>query len=91
MSREPRFTCIGNVRGLGAMLAVELVRDRASHAPAPDLARKVVNRAAELGLIILTCGHYANVLRVLVPLTVSLETADEGISILERAIEESLH
>jgi 4-aminobutyrate aminotransferase / (S)-3-amino-2-methylpropionate transaminase / 5-aminovalerate transaminase len=90
MFRDPRFTCIGNVRGLGAMLAVELVRDRASQEPASDLARKVVNKAASLGLIILTCGHYANVLRVLVPLTASLELVDEGISILERALEESL-
>jgi 4-aminobutyrate aminotransferase-like enzyme len=72
------------------MLAIELVRDRASLEPASDLARKVVIKAADLGLIILTCGHHANVLRVLVPLTVSLEVVDEGISILERALDESL-
>jgi len=90
MYRDPRFTCIGNVRGLGAMLAVELVRDRASREPASDLARKVVIKAADLGLIILTCGHHANVLRVLVPLTASLEVVDEGISILERALDDSL-
>ena len=90
MYRDPRFTCIGNVRGLGAMLAIELVRDRASREPASDLARKVVIKAADLGLIILTCGHHANVLRVLVPLTASLEVVDEGISILERALEELL-
>jgi 4-aminobutyrate aminotransferase len=93
MYRDPRFNCIGNVRGLGAMLAMELVRDRNSHEPEPasDLARKVVIKAADLGLVILTCGHYANVLRVLVPLTASLEVVDEGISILERALDESLH
>jgi len=90
MSRDLRFPCISTVRGLGAMLAIELVRDRASHEPASDLARKVVLRAADLGLIILACGQHANVLRVLVPLTASLEAVDEGISILERALEESL-
>ncbi|MGO9604462.1 MAG: 4-aminobutyrate--2-oxoglutarate transaminase [Candidatus Binataceae bacterium] len=87
LAMHQRLGCIGEVRGLGAMLAIELVRDRATREPAPDLARKTVLKAAELGLIILSCGLYANVLRVLVPLTVPLETADEGMSILERALE----
>jgi 4-aminobutyrate aminotransferase/(S)-3-amino-2-methylpropionate transaminase len=91
MSQDARFPCIGNVRGLGAMLAVELVRDRASREPASELARKTVLKAAELGLVILSCGHYANVLRVLVPLTAPLELVDEGMSILERALDESSH
>ncbi|MGO9452217.1 MAG: 4-aminobutyrate--2-oxoglutarate transaminase [Candidatus Binataceae bacterium] len=87
LAMHQRLGCIGEVRGLGAMLAIELVRDRATREPAPDLARKTVLKAAELGLIILSCGLHANVLRVLVPLTVPLETADEGMSILERALE----
>ena len=90
MSRDPRFTCIGDIRGIGAMLAIELVRNPATREPATELARKVVLNAAELGLIILTCGHHANVLRVLVPLTASLELVDEGMSILERALERAL-
>jgi len=90
MSRDPRFTCIGNVRGLGPMLAIELVRDRQTREPASNLARKVVLRAADLGLVILACGLHANVLRVLIPLTAPLELAEEGISILERALEQSL-
>jgi len=90
MSRDPRFTCIGDVRGLGAMLAIELVRDRQTREPATDLARQTVLKAADLGLVILACGLYSNVLRVLVPLTASLELAEEGLSILERALEESL-
>ncbi len=89
MSRDPRFGCIGNVRGLGAMLAIELVRNRESREPATELARKTLLRAAELGLIILSCGQGANVLRVLVPLTASLELIDEGLSILERALDEA--
>jgi len=89
MARDPRFGCIGDVRGLGAMLAIELVRERGSREPATDLARRTVLKAAELGLIILACGQHSNVLRVLVPLTASLETVDEGLSILERALEEA--
>ena len=90
MHRDPRFACIGHVRGVGAMLAIEMVRNRDTCEPATELTRKVVLKAADLGLIILACGHYANVLRVLVPLTVPLEQVDEGISILERAIDEAL-
>jgi 4-aminobutyrate aminotransferase/(S)-3-amino-2-methylpropionate transaminase len=90
MSQDSRFGCIGDVRGLGAMLAIELVRDRESREPATDLARKTVLKCADLGLVILACGLYSNVLRVLVPLTASLELAEEGISILERALEQSL-
>jgi 4-aminobutyrate aminotransferase/(S)-3-amino-2-methylpropionate transaminase len=89
MSRDPRLECIGDVRGLGAMLAIELVKDRASRAPAPEMARATVMRAAERGLILLSCGVYANVLRVLVPLTAQLELVDEGMSILEAALLDS--
>ncbi len=89
MSRDSRLECIGDVRGLGAMLAIELVKDRATDAPAPELARATVIRAAERGLILLSCGVYGNVLRVLVPLTAQLELVDEGISILEAALLDS--
>jgi 4-aminobutyrate aminotransferase len=89
MARDPRFGCIGDVRGLGAMLAIELVKERGSREPATDLARRTVLKAAQFGLIILACGQHSNVLRVLVPLTASLETVDEGLSILERALEEA--
>ncbi len=91
MARGARFAeCIGEVRGLGAMLAIELVANRQSREPATDLARKTVLKAADLGLIILSCGQNANVLRILVPLTASMETVDEGISLLERALEAAM-
>ncbi len=86
MQRDPRFGCIGDVRGLGAMLALELVRDRASRAADPELTRRVVLAAAERGLVILSCGLSANVIRILVPLTAPLEQVDEGMSILEEAL-----
>ena len=86
MQSDARFNCIGDVRGIGPMLAVEFVKDRASKEPAPELARRITARAAERGLIVLGCGIYANVVRVLMPLTMSLEVADEGLGILEASM-----
>ncbi|HYL60430.1 MAG TPA: 4-aminobutyrate--2-oxoglutarate transaminase, partial [Candidatus Acidoferrales bacterium] len=80
------FDCVGDVRGLGAMLAIELVKDRATREAAPDLAKQLALRAAERGLIILTCGIYGNVVRILVPLIAPLEFVDEGLSLLEQAL-----
>ncbi len=85
-----RFDEIGDVRGLGAMLAMELVKSRSTMEPAPELARAVVTRAAERGLVIITCGIYANVVRVMVPLTAPLEMVDEGMSILASALEDAV-
>jgi 4-aminobutyrate aminotransferase / (S)-3-amino-2-methylpropionate transaminase / 5-aminovalerate transaminase len=85
-----RFDVIGDVRGLGAMLAMELVKNRDTMEPAPDLARAVVMRAAARGLVIITCGIYANVVRVLVPLTAPLEMVDEGMSMLAGALEDAV-
>jgi 4-aminobutyrate aminotransferase/(S)-3-amino-2-methylpropionate transaminase len=81
-----RFPIIGDVRGLGAMLAVELVRDRATREPAPELAKRLAISASERGLILLTAGIYANVIRILAPLTASPEMMDEGMTILEQSI-----
>ena len=72
------------------MLAMELVKDRTSREPNPELARAVTAKAAERGLIVLTCGIHGNVIRVLVPLTASLEIVDEGIAILEHALADSI-
>ena len=83
-----RFPFIGDVRGLGAMLAIELVRDRASREPAPELASRLAKRASERGLILLTVGIYANVIRILAPLTASPELMDEGLTILEHALKD---
>jgi 4-aminobutyrate aminotransferase/(S)-3-amino-2-methylpropionate transaminase len=83
-----RFPFIGDVRGLGAMLAIELVRDRATREPAPELASRLAKRASERGLILLTAGIYANVIRILAPLTASPELMDEGLTILEHALKD---
>ena len=61
---------IGDVRGLGAMVAFELSQERRSaHQPDADLAKRIVAEAARRGLILLTCGTWGNVVRILVPLT----------------------
>jgi 4-aminobutyrate aminotransferase-like enzyme len=81
-----RFPLIGDVRGLGAMLAIELVRNRATKEPAPELASRLAIRASDRGLILLTGGIYGNVIRILAPLTASPELMDEGMTILEHSL-----
>ena len=82
------FGCIGEVRGLGAMVAVELFDDEARQKPAAELTKALVARCAEQGLIMLPCGVYGNVIRILVPLTASDEIVDEGMDIIEHSLEE---
>jgi 4-aminobutyrate aminotransferase len=81
-----RFEAIGEVRGLGPMLALELVTDRETREPAGALAAKVVERAFERGLLLLLCGLYANVVRLLPPLTIADEDADAGLELLEESL-----
>jgi 4-aminobutyrate aminotransferase/(S)-3-amino-2-methylpropionate transaminase len=73
---------IGDVRGLGSMIAIELFKGGDLHQPDADLAKKLAAEAAKRGLILLTCGTYANVVRVLVPLVASDAILDEGIAIM---------
>jgi 4-aminobutyrate aminotransferase/(S)-3-amino-2-methylpropionate transaminase len=87
---QERWDAIGHVRGLGAMLAIELVRDRESKAPAADLASRVVEQAAERGLLLLKSGIYGNCIRVLVPLVISDVELDEALDVWEQALEATL-
>ncbi|WP_117236909.1 4-aminobutyrate--2-oxoglutarate transaminase [Thermus sediminis] len=87
---QERFLQVGEVRGLGPMVALELVRDRKSKEPAPELAQAVLEAARDRGLILLKAGMYGNVLRILVPLVASLEEAQEGLRRMEEALEASL-
>jgi 4-aminobutyrate aminotransferase / (S)-3-amino-2-methylpropionate transaminase / 5-aminovalerate transaminase len=89
-SWQERWPAVGDVRGLGAMLAIELVRDPASKAPAPDLASAVVEAAAERGLLLLKSGIYSNCIRVLLPLVVSDAEVDEALGVWEAALESAL-
>ena len=73
---------IGDVRGLGAMVAIELFEEGDRARPDTDLTRRVVAEAARRGLILLSCGNYGNVIRILVPLTASDALLDEGLRML---------
>ena len=79
---------IGEVRGLGAMIAIELFEDGDLARPAAALTSQIVARAREKGLILLSCGTYYNVLRVLVPLTVEDELLERGLAILGECFDE---
>jgi 4-aminobutyrate aminotransferase len=81
-----RVPQVGDVRGLGPMCALELVEDRESKRPAPALAKATVAAALDGGLILLSCGLYGNVVRVLVPLVISDEDLARGLDILEEAL-----
>ena len=81
-----KHTAIANVRGLGAMMAIELCNGGDLHAPDPDLTKRLVLEAMRRGLILLSCGTYGNVIRILVPLTASDATVDEGLDIIDAAL-----
>jgi 4-aminobutyrate aminotransferase len=81
-----RVPSVGEVRGLGPMLALELVEDRATKAPAGELAAATVARARERGLVLLTCGLYGNVVRILVPLVIADDDLERGLEILEDSL-----
>jgi 4-aminobutyrate aminotransferase/(S)-3-amino-2-methylpropionate transaminase len=80
-----RHPAIADVRGLGAMIAFELCEDGDPAKPAPELTRRLTARARELGLILLSCGVYGNVVRILVPITAEDAVVDEGLAILGQA------
>ena len=82
-----KVPAIGDVRGLGAMVAIELFENGDVHRPDAALTKKVVAEAARRGLILLSCGTYGNVIRILVPLTASDELLQEGLSILADSFE----
>ena len=77
---------IGDVRGLGAMVAFELVKERGTHTPDADAIKHVTAKALEHGLILLSCGYYANTIRLLAPLTLSEAHLAEGLDKLEAAL-----
>ena len=80
MARE--FPVIGQIRGLGPMLALELVKNRETREPAPELTKALVNRCQADGLIILDCGTLGNNVRLLMPLSITQEQLAKGLGIL---------
>jgi 4-aminobutyrate aminotransferase/(S)-3-amino-2-methylpropionate transaminase len=86
-SWQSRFPQIGDVRGLGMMLAIELVGDPENKEPDADLATAVVEEAARNGLLLLKSGIYSNCIRVLSPLTLTDSELDEALGVWEQALE----
>ncbi|MDE2467065.1 MAG: aminotransferase class III-fold pyridoxal phosphate-dependent enzyme [Alphaproteobacteria bacterium] len=85
-SRRNDLAPIGHIRGPGAMIAFDLVKNRGSDEPDGDAAKRVTSRALGNGLILLSCGIYGETIRILVPLTASDAILDEGLAMLEGAL-----
>ena len=82
-----RHTCIGDVRGIGAMVSMELVREGDPEKPDAERATALAREAAALGLVLLVCGVRGNVIRFLMPLNVPDSTLEEGLQVVERAMD----
>jgi 4-aminobutyrate aminotransferase/(S)-3-amino-2-methylpropionate transaminase len=83
---QEQYEMVGDVRGKGPMLALELVRDRVTKEPAAAEAKALVKYCYERGLIILSCGNFGNVIRTLMPLVITDEQLEKGLSILEEGL-----
>ena len=83
---QKKWPLVGDVRGLGAMCAIELVRNPDTREPADTETKEVARYCYEHGLITITAGTYDNIMRILVPLAVSDEQFDEGLGVLEAAL-----
>jgi 4-aminobutyrate aminotransferase/(S)-3-amino-2-methylpropionate transaminase len=86
LADEKVGSCIGDIRNLGAMAAMELVKSRGTREPDAALTKAVVQKAAEKGLVLLSCGVRGNVVRFLPPLTTSDELMAEGFDILRESL-----
>jgi 4-aminobutyrate aminotransferase / (S)-3-amino-2-methylpropionate transaminase / 5-aminovalerate transaminase len=83
---QKKWPLVGDVRGLGGMCAMELVRDAATREPAAAETKEVARFCYEHGLITITAGTFNNVIRILVPLVVTDEQFDEGLGVIESAL-----
>jgi 4-aminobutyrate aminotransferase/(S)-3-amino-2-methylpropionate transaminase len=84
---QKNFSLIGEIRGLGAMLGLEFVKGPTGE-PAADEAKQLAAYCLEKGLLILVCGSYGNVVRVLAPFVISDEQLEKGLDILEAGLKE---
>ena len=81
---------IGDVRGIGAMIAIEFVKNGDPRQPNSEICPKIVKGCAENGLIILSAGTYKNVIRILSPLVITDKQLDKGLTILENEIKKAI-
>lgn len=87
---KEKFDCIGDIRGLGAMLVVEFVKDRNTKEPDMDFAMAVIKRSVSNGLILIRAGLYTNCIRFLPPIVITDEQLNEGMDVIEQAITDVL-
>jgi len=83
-----KYAQVGDVRGLGAMCAMEIVKDKATKEPDKDLTAKIVQACNRRGLVLLSAGLYSNVIRILSPLVITDDQLEEGLNVLENVLEE---
>jgi len=86
LSFQEKYEIIGNVRGLGPMIAMELVTDRQAKTPATEATKALVSYCFEKGLIILACGSHGNVIRFLMPLVITDEQLQKGLEIVDSGL-----
>jgi 4-aminobutyrate aminotransferase/(S)-3-amino-2-methylpropionate transaminase len=85
---QRKYELVGDVRGKGPMLAMELVRDREKKTPAADETKRLVKLCYDKGLVLVSCGSHGNVVRTLMPLVITDEQLDRGFQILDSALQE---
>lgn len=83
------YPCIGDTRGLGAMMALEFVKERERKEPDKDLVNNIIRRSYESGLILIAAGTFGNVIRTLMPLVIQEDQLEEGLEVLDHAIKNS--
>ena len=83
---QQKYAAIGEVRGLGFMLALEIVSDRQAKTPDATLAQRIIDEAREGGLLVIKCGVHRNVVRFLAPLVTTDAQLDEALAILDSAL-----
>jgi len=83
---KEKYPFIGDVRGLGPMKAMEFVKDRKTKEAFPEAAKELIRFCYRLGLVIMTSGSYGNVVRLLMPLTLSSQELEEGLDIIEEGL-----
>jgi 2,2-dialkylglycine decarboxylase (pyruvate) len=88
---QQRYDCIGDVRGRGLLLGLDLVKDRQRRTPDPDLALKVARACLDLGMMTSVVRGGLGVFRVAPPLTIEPEEIDLGVEIFDKAIARALH
>lgn len=81
-----KYSCIGDVRGLGAMMAMEFVKDRSTKEPDKERTNAIIKKCCENGVILIAAGTYGNVIRTLMPLVIAEDQLQEGLEVIEHAI-----